>query len=72
MAEIPENDLEGQKINTLKSIGNLDVKGKTVGETLIASVRYKSKLAFFQYMRKRSRWSELFAYVDSIVQKPIR
>jgi hypothetical protein len=37
MAEIPENDLEGQKINVLKSIGSLDVaKGGQVGESLIA------------------------------------
>jgi hypothetical protein len=34
-------------------------------------VRYKHKLAFFQYMRKRSRWQELFQFIDSIVQKPV-
>lgn len=72
MDEIPENDLEGQKINVLKSIGCLEVaEGTQVGEALIADVRYRNKLAFFQYMRKRTRWQELFAYVDSLVQKPL-
>ena len=56
----------------LKSIGTLDVKkGKAVGEHLIAEVRYKHKLAYFQYMRKRARWQELFQFIDSIVEKPI-
>lgn len=65
MHEIPENDLEGQKIGILKSIGGLELKkGQQVDEQLIAEVRYKHKLAYFQYMRKRSRWQELFSYVD--------
>ena len=35
--EIPETDLEGQKINKLTSIGNLEVKkGKMVDEHMIA------------------------------------
>ena len=72
LSEIPENDLEGQKIRVLKSIGGLEVKkGHNVDEHLIAQVRYKHKLAFFQYMRKRSRWQELFSQVDRIVQKPV-
>jgi hypothetical protein len=48
MKEIPENDLEGQKIGMLKSIGGLEVKrGQQVDEQLIAEVRYKHKLAYF-------------------------
>ena len=34
-------------------------------------MRYKHKLAYFNYMRKRERWQELFQFVDSIVEKPI-
>lgn len=72
LEEIPDQDLEGQKIGRLKSIGGLEVKkGKKVDEDLIAQVRYKHKLSFFQYQRKRARWQELFLHVDEIVQKPI-
>lgn len=50
LAEIPDKDLEGQKIGHLKSIGGLEVKkGKTVDEDIIAQVRNKHKLAFSQY-----------------------
>lgn len=72
MSEIPEHDLEGQKIGQLKSIGGLELKkGKTVDEDLIAQVRYKHKLAFYQYQRKRARWQELFLHIDKLVKKPI-
>jgi hypothetical protein len=38
---------------------------------LIAQVRYKHKLAFYQYQRKRARWQELFLHIDKLVKKPI-
>lgn len=48
LAEIPETDLEGQKIRILKSIGDFELKkNQNVNEHLIAEVRYKHKLAFF-------------------------
>jgi hypothetical protein len=72
MNEIPETDLEGQKINQIKSVGTLELKkGQTVDEELISQVRYKHKQAFFQYLRKKSRWMELFNDVDSIIKKPV-
>jgi hypothetical protein len=36
MSEIPEHDLDGQKISHLKSIGGLEVKQGKVDENLIA------------------------------------
>ena len=72
MSEIPEHDLEGQKITHLKSIGGLEVKKGKVDENLIAQVRYSHKIAFFQYLRKKSRWLELFSEIDESVQKPIK
>jgi hypothetical protein len=56
MNEIPDHDLDGQKISHLKSIGGLEVKNGKVDENLIAQVRYQHKLAFFNYLRKKSRW----------------
>lgn len=57
MNEIPDQDLEGQKITILKSVGDFEVaKGQNVDEALIAQLRYKHKLAFFHYMRKKSRF----------------
>lgn len=39
---------------------------------MIANVRYEHKKAFFQYLRKKSRWQDLFDHVDSLVQKPVK
>mmetsp|Transcript_31702 Transcript_31702/g.48555 ORF Transcript_31702/g.48555 Transcript_31702/m.48555 type:complete len:168 (+) Transcript_31702:597-1100(+) len=48
VSEIPETDLEGQKISVLRSIGDLELKkGRVVGEDMIAEVRYKHKQSFF-------------------------
>ena len=50
MDEIPENDLEGQKIKVLRSVGDLTLKrGQIVDEAFISQIRYKHKLSFYQY-----------------------
>jgi hypothetical protein len=38
---------------------------------MIAKVRYSHKAAFFLYLRKKSRWVELFAEIDASIEKPV-
>lgn len=57
MSEIPQQDVEGQQIQKMKSIGGLELKkNQKVDESMIAELRYKHKIAYFQYLRKRSQW----------------
>ena len=53
MSEIPEHDLDNQKITRLNCIGGLEVKKGKVDENFIAQVRYSHKVAFFQYLKKK-------------------
>jgi hypothetical protein len=68
--EIPEKDLEGQQIAHSQYF-HLDIKeGRAINEDFLAEIRYKFKLTFFLYKRKKARWRTLFNKVDAIIEKP--
>ena len=70
--EIPDTDLEGNKIKKLRSIHNLELpRGKKVDEDYIAGLRYKNKMAYLHYVRKRNSWQQLYTSVLDSVQHPI-
>ena len=61
MMEIPEHDLEGNKIKNLRSINSLELPSTIrVDENFIADLRYKHKKAYMNYIRKRMVWMNTF------------
>jgi hypothetical protein len=56
MAEMPQNDLDGDKIYVAKAF-KVDVKEADM--YVIAQFRNLTKMAFFFYKRKKARWVTL-------------
>ena len=68
---MPEKDLEGMNMIQYKST-KLEIKSASdITENYIADIRFKFKVAYFNYKKAKAKWKALFNLVDSIVQKPV-
>lgn len=72
MSELPQHDLDGQKLCRLKSVGGLELKpGQSCDHVLIAKLRRGHKLAYFHYARKKLKWTELYRDVERSIVTPV-
>jgi len=68
---MPQKDLEGMSLFAFKT-SKLEVKDSSeVSGDFIASVRFKFKVAYFNYRKAKAKWKKLFQHVDKIVQHPV-